>query len=161
MKVGRLLSLRGRIGRLCYLGMHLLLVVVLELGSAMISLLGSVVKPDWAFAHPRYVVELVCLWIAFALFCIYLGFILLVKRLHDVNMSGWYCLWIYPGSIYLEMLNDGHAWTCSLSVTWKDILTILAVITTLVFSIMLTFRPGTRGPNRFGERARHPSCVIS
>ncbi|MDR0693062.1 MAG: DUF805 domain-containing protein [Puniceicoccales bacterium] len=156
MKIGRLLSPRGRIGRLGYLGLKLLVVVTLELGFAVISLLASVVKLDWASAHFRYVVELVCLAVAFAFFCVYLEFTLLVKRLHDINMSGWYCLLIYPGGIYLEMLN-GHAWTCSLSVVWKDVLMIFAVITTLVFSIVLIFRPGTKGPNRFGERASHPS----
>ncbi|MDR1173286.1 MAG: DUF805 domain-containing protein [Puniceicoccales bacterium] len=157
MKVRELLSPRGRIGRLCYWSLTILVRVIFELGSAATSLLVSVVKPDWSFAHPRYVAELVCLVVALVLFCIYLEFVLITKRLHDMNMSGWYCLWIYPSVIYLEMLKDGHAWTCSLSVVWKDVLTILAAIILLVFSIMLIFRPGTKGPNRFGERISHPS----
>jgi hypothetical protein len=109
MKVGRLLSPRGRIGRLRYLGKRLLLIVVLELGSAMISLSASVVKPDWAFAHPRYVVELVCLWIAFALFLHLPG---IYTHSQAVTRCKYVRLVLSLDLSWWHIFGDAQGWTC-------------------------------------------------
>lgn len=149
MKVRELLSSRGRIGRLCYLGLTILVGVTFELGSVLIPLLVSVVKPDWSFAGS------VCLVVSLAFFCIYLGFILIVKRLHDVNISGWYCFFT-NFSFMLGILANEFVRSHSLPIVWTCVAVALLLISLLVgfvLNIMLVFRPGTKGPNRFGERA--------
>ncbi|MDR2628470.1 MAG: DUF805 domain-containing protein [Puniceicoccales bacterium] len=153
MKVRRLLSPRGRIGRLCYLGLSfllILLVVIFILGFVALGTRGAV--RSRVFGSPLYI----CSLILFVIFCLYLGFILELKRLHDINMSGWCCLWLVFSGICERMLEDGFVKTCSLPVVWKYVVTVLlngGVLVGLVLNIMLFFRPGTKGPNRFGERA--------
>jgi uncharacterized membrane protein YhaH (DUF805 family) len=153
MKVGRLLSPRGRIGRLHYLELSLLLIIGLFAVFAAVAIL--MMASHKAFA------QLLCgvgytLGIVFIIFCIYLGFILELKRLHDINMSGWCFLWIVFSGICEKVLDDGHAWMCSLPVVWKYAVTALLAIGALVgfvLNIMLFLCRGTKGSNRFGERA--------
>jgi uncharacterized membrane protein YhaH (DUF805 family) len=96
------------------------------------------------------------LGIVLVIFCTYLGLIVELKRLHDMNMSGWCLLWIGLSGVCEGIFQDEYAWICSLPAVWKYIVMALLVSGTLVgfvLNIMLFFRPGTKGPNRFGERA--------
>jgi uncharacterized membrane protein YhaH (DUF805 family) len=59
-----------------------------------------------------------------------------VRRLHDRDMSGWW----YLGMVVLSMLP------------------IVGILVSLAF-LVITFLPGTHGPNRFGEDPKDPTSA--
>ena len=73
---------------------------------------------------------------------------LVVRRLHDMNVSGWWYLWFtltVCGIAFIAGFSNPH-----LS-DGQNPLTILANLAQLIFGLILLFNPGTKGPNQYGE----------
>ena len=90
------LSLRGRFNRLSYLGWYGLLNIMLMLGYLLLGFTFGV----FHLTSDLFNVELyssfsgvssLIVW-AFWLLAIYLHFVLIIRRLHDLNKSGWLML---------------------------------------------------------------------
>lgn len=127
-----LFSYRGRIGRLAYLSGSLVVgVAALALIFVSVSLAGN----DQGIAGSTisaasFLAALAALWPLSAL---------LVKRLHDLNRSGWHGLWI---ALLLPLPN-----------LLDDPFETVATVAALAVTLWLFFMPGTPGPNAYGERS--------
>src|SRR5882762_2582235 len=87
------LFLSGRLGRLAYFGYSILLWFVL----ALIALI--MIWP--AYHTPNQTTVVVLASVILGVIAIWCGLALTVKRLHDLDLSGWHYLWmgLLPGLI--------------------------------------------------------------
>ncbi len=69
-----------------------------------------------------------------------------VKRLHDLNLSGWILAAVYPGGFLVGLLANVVNEDLALSVM------VLLGASMLALTVALGFMPGTKGPNRYGDR---------
>jgi uncharacterized membrane protein YhaH (DUF805 family) len=86
---------------------------------------------------------------------IYIGTALCVGRLHDMDLSGWHCVWLLP--MLCVFFYNWPAGGCPLPDGWRCLAVLLyiaGVIASVAFNLMLVFRQGTPGRNRFGERTQ-------
>jgi uncharacterized membrane protein YhaH (DUF805 family) len=127
--------LTGRIGRLAYFGYSILLVVILGV-VALLLLMPTRNSPNGTTVA---VVVLVVL----GLVALYAGICLAVKRLHDLDLSGWHYAWmaLVPG------LFNGIG-----SATHQLAFSIVGGTLSLGVAVYLLFWPGTDGMNRFGYK---------
>jgi uncharacterized membrane protein YhaH (DUF805 family) len=75
-----------------------------------------------------------------------------IKRLHDLNLTGWWC-----APVFIPSLADPAASLLGLSGLVEQILLVVDVAVMAVFIVsiaVLGFRPGTIGPNRYGDDPR-------
>lgn len=105
----KLWGIEGRLGRVRYLGWSVALMLVLSLGAAVCFGIGMLVMPIGILLGAA-------LYIALIVISIQIG----VKRLHDLDWSGW-----------LLLIN-------------------LIPVVSFVFALIMVFMPGTKGRNRFG-----------
>jgi uncharacterized membrane protein YhaH (DUF805 family) len=152
-----LLSTRGRIGRLCYFGLSLILKFVdymswiIALGVPCLLNITSksfLCTGLWLFGS--FMVETIVLC------TIYIKIVTIVKRLHDINMSGWHLVWIFLCVSIFEHFIGWPAGKFPLSTVWKHVAVMSLVACLVIYiaiCIVLMFKSGTKGPNRFGERA--------
>ena len=108
----------------------------------------------WWFYLFCILVNLVLGWIPIVGFIISLGLLLpslaaLIRRLHDINRSGWWCLGFY-GVMILGMAVGGTILASGAEALGVGIM-VLSVIAVIVWSIVWLASDGTPGPNRFGE----------
>ncbi|MDR1401939.1 MAG: DUF805 domain-containing protein [Puniceicoccales bacterium] len=146
-RIWKLVSTRGRIGRLRYFWLSLLLGLV-ELG-----LCAALLAVIWAALSLKLMNSILLLCVALMIcpwfiWSVLVSIALYVKRFHDINMSGWYCLWMSLAGGSATALNESLA--CH-SLAWKSVSIGLSVIC-WVLDIMLLLKPGSKGQNRFGER---------
>jgi uncharacterized membrane protein YhaH (DUF805 family) len=132
--MGVYLSVSGRLSRLPYFGYSVLLIVItlvlsmiaifaLESDSGGLSAIGIVIA---------VVAGLGMLWGSIAI---------AVKRLHDLNMSGWHYVWmVLVPAIFNGIGTANHS---------TGIQTGGSLISLAIWAFLL-FAPGTPGPNRFG-----------
>jgi uncharacterized membrane protein YhaH (DUF805 family) len=139
--LGRLLfSFSGRLSRLRYF--------LLSLVTAALASAAAAVVMIGVFAHGARVSEpamIACAAILVAVSII--GLSLTVRRLHDLDLAGWWVLaiWIAPAAVEgaLYQLADSPKLASTLSGAL-----------TLAIGLWLWFMPGTRGANRFGPDPR-------
>jgi uncharacterized membrane protein YhaH (DUF805 family) len=94
------------------------------------------------FSEPRLVACMVVLVLAWIV-----GLSLTVRRLHDLNLSGWWILaiWIVPAALEagaVQALNN------------PQLGSLLSSVASLLIGLWLCLAPGTRGANRFGPDPR-------
>ena len=106
----KILSPKGRVGRVRYLAYSAVI--------WLIAMIGQIVLLSVGGGNEAAVVLLGL----FALAMLVPMYVVVVKRLHDMNLSGWFFL-----AIFVPVVN-------------------------LVMSLVLLFVPGTQGENRFGLR---------
>ena len=70
-----------------------------------------------------------------------------VRRIHDLNKSGWWLLLIFPPAIIGIILFAISDWLELLSV----VLIVISTVLVIIFTFWLGFFPGTKGENRFGS----------
>lgn len=78
------------------------------------------------------------------LFMIIMQIIFMIRRLHDMNTSGWWCL-IYFSFIPFLILVGMHLLAGVLFFVY-----VVLMLANLVFVLILLFYPGTKDENRFG-----------
>ena len=129
----------GRMGRLGYFGYSIGsgILIALVVGAALRAMDADLLYPS---SVPPGVIVLFIL--GFVLSGI-IGFILTIKRLHDLALSGWYA----PVIMVLHTGLSG----ASFAIHAQD-LRAFALGTQLLIWFILCFWPGTEGANRYGER---------
>lgn len=92
--VSSLLSAKGRIGRLTYLAWLFMLVVI---SGSLLFFFGMLIgEPDDGSATPPEIpLSLWAIWEVILIFTIYLYVIFTIKRLHDLNVKGWFSLLLF------------------------------------------------------------------
>ena len=149
------LSYRGRFGRLSFLAWLFLLGVVSSVVFgvfAAVSLTGlnfadaaaSGANPFGALGGGTIVVGAV-LYIAL----LYFNIIFSIRRLHDLNLSGWWILFPLGALIVGGILS-----------LISPLLFGLAILVSVAFWLYQIFAPGTKGANRFGPQRVTPGWEV-
>ena len=75
-----------------------------------------------------------------------------IQRLHDLNLSGWWCLPLYaPSAFYLLAPVLGFSSSPQAPTPFDQILTWTSTGVGILYIIVLGFIRGTRGPNAYGD----------
>jgi len=130
----------GRLGRLGYFGYSLGFGIFLTL---LLLPVGKLLIPDGGGATPNRMAIATFIYVLALFASVFVGLILTVKRLHDFGLSGWYYLLIIAVQAVLFGLAFGFH---STDLTW------VAVGTQVLIWFLMSFWPGTEGPNAYGER---------
>jgi len=125
--------LSGRLGRLAYFGYSILFALVLGLIAAILILPTR--------NSPNGGTVLIVAVIIISVIAIWGGIALSVKRLHDLDMSGWHYVWMILAPGMLQGFGK---------VFEIPMLSIVGGLISLGVWIYLQFWPGTPGSNRFG-----------
>jgi uncharacterized membrane protein YhaH (DUF805 family) len=127
----------GRLGRLGYFGYSLGFGILI----ALVALPVLRLFPE-GVTRENAGLAAVLLMLLYAITA-FVGWVLTVKRLHDLGLSGWYYLAIIvlQAALYAVMF----------TVDSKDVRA-MALGAQLLVWFMLCFWPGTQGPNPYGER---------
>jgi uncharacterized membrane protein YhaH (DUF805 family) len=144
-------SFQGRINRKPFWwGTILLIVVMSVIGVGAVIMINPPLTPPVDPDDPQ-MRKFILLMQALSLISLYPGSAVSVKRLHDRNRSGWYLLLMYvpmfvkPVTDFIGITGDPD------NLGPLDLaLGAIIIIISIWFLIMLGFRRGTPGPNRFG-----------
>ena len=85
--------------------------------------------------------------LAFTIIYIILDLAVTIRRIHDLNKSGWWLLLIFPPAIIGIILFAISDWLELLSI----VLMIISSVLVIIFTFWLGFFSGARGENRFGS----------
>lgn len=132
MRLAAIFGFQGRMGRLGFFGYYTLLYIYAVIWGLAFS---GLAKLPWAWAI-ALLTAAPLIWAAVAL---------LVRRLHDMDMSGWHVLWV-----------------CALrSVAMQTSGVVGAVFSIAFWGVVawLCLEPGSPGPNRFGTRGGDPDAA--
>jgi uncharacterized membrane protein YhaH (DUF805 family) len=131
--IERYLSFEGRLARLQYFARSVFLGVV------MVAL-GMTSIPLFAQGGPWWWIGIFDLIAVLALLVV--GAVsLMVRRLHDLGLSGYHAIWVGAAGAGWEVLSYGPP------------IFVLAGLPLAAVGAWLLFWPGNRGTNRFGERS--------
>jgi uncharacterized membrane protein YhaH (DUF805 family) len=119
-------SHRGRIGRLRLLKLNLLNLLALAFLSASIYLLYRLTESPFVW-----------ILMILSLPIVYSNMMLAIKRLHDLNLSGWWLLWLTLIDVVLDLIDESGMLNYAFSI--------------VQFALYWLAR-GTDGPNRFGPK---------
>jgi uncharacterized membrane protein YhaH (DUF805 family) len=130
--VGRYLSFEGRLARLPFFGRGVFLgVVAAALAMASIPFFSRE-GLSWGLGLLIVVAALVLLAVG--------SLSLIVRRLHDLGLSGYHAIWVFAAETVWVPLSYGP----------PEVM--LAGLPLAAVGLWLLFWPGNRGPNRFGEK---------
>ncbi|MDE8343577.1 MAG: DUF805 domain-containing protein [Acidocella sp.] len=130
-----LFEFKGRVHRWPFLGLSILNTVI----SGSLLVLGVLLMERGKHIQ-NLPLEIFGVFTVFFMFCIFMwvGLALQVKRLHDMNLSGYYVL----GFIFISGL-------CSVMNIALPGVEIVGTAINVLFGCILLFTPGTQGPNKF------------
>jgi uncharacterized membrane protein YhaH (DUF805 family) len=135
------LALSGRIRRWRFFVYWLFLWIIMP----VLALLGIPMIDNARYPFAASVIVVIGL----AAFWTWAGMALAVKRLHDLDKSGWHYVWMFllpgllTGGVTVELR---HAASGQWSVGYGQVLGIIPLLATLY----LIFARGSDGPNKFG-----------
>lgn len=136
MDIGKIFSFSGRAGRIEYIGVHILLIMLILLpylvlfgGSANSSSLSGIMDSIGSSILLYLLLFLPIIWIDFAV---------MFRRLHDINQPGW---------VYLIVF-------------FITFIPIIGLIVYILFFLTLLFWPGNSHKNRF-DLVDCPSCGVT
>lgn len=114
-------SADGRFSRLSYLGWALLLALVFFV-IAMVAAIAMGITKDMAagFDPSSLGIGAMVVGIPLIIAMVYVGFVFAIRRLHDMNASGWWSLLM------------------------------IVPLVSMIMYLVLAFKAGTDGPNRYG-----------
>lgn len=123
------LNLKGRINRLDFF-----------VWSGVSTAAFCITLAEYIMLKAEFTSFLVLSWFCFSLsIYLYAMLILCVKRLHDINLSGWHVIWIWAlGSTALAFQ------------TYNPKIAFVLAFFNSFAALMLFLVPGTIGPNKFG-----------
>lgn len=147
------------------LGVIFIILLVVNLGGlsarALVNHIGSALVPFGSIASGTHVSISYRLFVesggqvspffsiilfVFMIARIILDLAVTVRRIHDLNKSGWWLLLIFPPGIIGLVLFAISDWLELLSV----VLVVISSVLVIIFAVWLGFFPGTKGENRFG-----------
>jgi uncharacterized membrane protein YhaH (DUF805 family) len=130
--IERYLSFKGRLARLPYFARGFSL-------SIIAAALGMTSIPLFAQGGPWWWIGI--LDVAAVLALLVVGVVsLMVRRLHDLGLSGYHAIWVGAAGAGSEVLSHGPP------------IIMLAGLPLAAVGLWLLFWPGNRGANRFGEQ---------
>jgi len=140
---------KGRFGRLSYIawGMAInffaaVIQVIIGLLIALVTGVTESASMGMAGGGIAMVLNL-----AFSLVVMVLTIIFFIRRLHDINLSGWWVLFSFIAGAVAGGLIAAGVTTQS---TMLLIVGVVAAVFPFGFGIFVLVKPGTEGPNRFG-----------
>ena len=115
-------SASGRFGRLSFLAWNMLAFVIAMVIGIFIGVISAFISPELfsGTADGNLPIPLIIILVVFYIILIYISFIFIIRRLHDLNKSGWLSL------------------------------VLLVPIISFFFVLYVIFAPGTEGHNDFG-----------
>ncbi len=150
-----LFAFEGRISRIPFL------VTVFALWGVFLAIMGLssffMIAIQIVHEHLAFVVGLI-LGLSLLIFALWVSLAVTIKRLHDCDLSGWWCVMFFILSFALTVvgksffrLDQGDNATAQ---EVKDAVTgISCLIIHLLVIIVLGSKKGTEGENRFGQRS--------
>ena len=149
-------GLKGRINRLAFfiwMALYYVFAIILVFILLLVFNGDSLDFPPENLKHIEVIIPLAMVWAIYLLW----GWMCIantVKRLHDMNLRGW---WIFaPALVYILFL------VISKTISSSTLLTLISVVLFLVclFAlIVIYFIKGTEGVNRFGSDPRERSVL--
>jgi len=118
--------------------------LVLWITAPVLALLGIPLVENARYPEAAAIMVVVVI----GMFWTWAGMALVMKRLHDLNRSGWHYVWMFflpgllTGSVSLHWNNTHGSW----SFGYGQVFGIVAVLA----SLYLIFAPGSDGPNDYG-----------
>jgi uncharacterized membrane protein YhaH (DUF805 family) len=127
--------LSGRLGRLAYFGYSIVFGIVLAIIAAILILPAR--------NSPNGLTVVIVASVILFLIALWGGIALSVKRLHDLDLSGWHYAWmaLVPG-VFNGIGSGAHIIA----------LNAIGAVLSLGIGLYLLFWPGTDGMNRYGYR---------
>lgn len=155
------LSPRGRFGRLSYMAWYLIIsVVIFTLAVLGMALFGGFTPVEGSDSTPK-TGQLIVLGIAYAVF-FYYAIVLGIRRLHDLNKTGWLTLlWLVPviNLIFMVYLMAAKGTVGAndfglprVTKSWEKVAGILYIILTML-SIVALSMVAVKGYQTYTERA--------
>lgn len=136
-----LTSTHGRVSRFDYNVKFLLPYFILSLVAALIdySYLGKAITQPQAKTYAMWTLTVAFLWPTIAI---------AIKRLHDLNYSGWYLVTAYVLPLVIGSGLIGY-FAAHQNIIATTSIAILLLCFVLTFMLILCCAKGTPGPNRF------------
>jgi len=132
-------SLKGRLSRLDWWGSCILIYLLMIVGVAAGGAAGAIMASDEAY------VSLIALAVILGTAAsITIG----VRRLHDMNLSGWWVLPVILVDIFLRLLYFRQLWETASATDPGTSIFLVAEL--LILAVWFGLIPGTTGANRFG-----------
>jgi pSer/pThr/pTyr-binding forkhead associated (FHA) protein/uncharacterized membrane protein YhaH (DUF805 family) len=141
-----LFSFKGRLNRMSYFATTVLLMLISALISFIIatSLSANLSLLINSGIEIRDIIPMFGTWgIIYFILCLIISYInlsIMVKRLHDMNFSGYVLLIYFFINVILSIIGS-----------MVPVFVAITVLITFLFFLFLIFWPGTEGPNRFGN----------
>jgi len=129
-------SFQGRVARLPYLGYSLLVGLLACLIIVIVSIIAAITSSHDPLGP---LVMLIVVGLMVGVMTIWAGFALIIKRLHDLGLSGLHLIVIVLMGLSATALQDV-----------APTISILLSVVTLGVHLFLIFAPGQPGQNRFG-----------
>lgn len=147
--IGRFLAISGRLNRLAYFINSLILAGI----GVLVFFVTRHILYSYQFVQ-QDVIESFLFFINISIFFIIFisNLALAIRRLHDLNYSGWYFITPFIASFIIDLINVhlfGKAYVLSriIDLLW------------LGFGLTLTFVKGTDGPNKYGQDPLKPEDI--
>ncbi|MGL5631079.1 MAG: DUF805 domain-containing protein [Azovibrio sp.] len=148
-------SPKGRLGRMRYFTFSYALMIVFGILAAIFGIFLATTIPSMgkaSFSILTLVILLTITWM-------YLTIMLTIKRLHDMNASGWWILMPLGLLIAIVIISGIFASrNPGGSTAMLTLMTFVYPLSYLVIGAILTFVPGTKDKNRFGS-APSPNSI--
>lgn len=141
-------SPKGRLGRMRFFTFSYALMLTFSILIAIFVMFFAATAFSMSKANFGTIIPIALLGIIW----MYLIIMLIIKRLHDMNASGWWILMPLGLLVGLGIISGILASrNPSGSATMLMLMPLISPLSSLVIGAILTFMPGTRGKNRFGS----------
>lgn len=135
------LKLHGRLARMDYFKRFLALVIPLLI-AIFITMFPSMLPSIDSIALTIIFWALIALLVVFAIFAVIAGVMINIRRLHDINLSGWWILGIMALQFVIVLI---ASFIISSPVIVEGISSLVSIGAYLFYFLM----PGTDGPNNY------------
>lgn len=152
-----LFSPQGRINRQKYILTQICTITAFYIAEFICGFTYGFISPFESLQSNLLIFLEVFMFYAIPAIYIYISIILIIKRFHDINKSGWYSI-LFILIIAIDIANEFHkAFGYSYSQLNENFEMLFAlflfaiIIPALYYSLILIFKKGTKGENRFGQ----------
>ncbi|MDE2422518.1 MAG: DUF805 domain-containing protein [Gammaproteobacteria bacterium] len=141
-------SYKGRFGRLSYFAWNLVflltIIAVVAVGALVWSMLGFSLNHGVGW----FILAGFLLFIPM----IYIMIVFQIRRLHDVNRTGWWSVLPIADNIVMQVFT--HLFQ---NISFNMVIIGIAFVINIIFTLYLMFAKGTDGANNYGEQRATPS----
>jgi uncharacterized membrane protein YhaH (DUF805 family) len=144
-------SYKGRFGRLSFVAWSLVTTLIFGIIAGVFFIYiksQGALNNGLSHIFENLSITSIIIGAIFYILFVYIGIVFSIRRLHDINLSGW---WI----LVAELANI-HQILKYLHISGYSVLSGLSLAIGCIFSIYLFFAKGSAGPNRFGAQRPTP-----